>query len=153
MENIRAYTVIHNLKEFAEDIRFFPEDIRDNDDSVKVIRKQKFIVYLRCSKSYEEIYEFFMQTIFLEELEVTQLDEGEAAAAIVGKDKAFIQAAPIKFPQLVNNEGTEKKSTTISSSQSFISVNVAKLDKLMDLVGEMVISEVMVTSKSRSQGA
>ena len=39
----------------------------------------------------------------------------------------------------------EKPESMIGATQSIISVNVEKLDKLMDMVGELVISEAMVS--------
>ena len=44
----------------------------------------------------------------------------------------------------VDNELNNKDIQATSTQQSIISVNVAKMDKLMDLVGEMVIAEAMV---------
>ncbi|WP_164821241.1 chemotaxis protein CheA [Paenibacillus koleovorans] len=41
---------------------------------------------------------------------------------------------------------------TATASPSIISVNVGKLDKLMDLVGEMVIAEAMVTQNNELDG-
>ena len=43
MENIRAYAIINNLKDFARDIYFLPTDVIENDESVQVIREQGFI--------------------------------------------------------------------------------------------------------------
>lgn len=39
MENIRAFTILHNLKELTEDFNSIPEDIINDDDSVEIIRR------------------------------------------------------------------------------------------------------------------
>ena len=33
MENLRAYTIVHNLKDITEEVYFYPEDIISNEDS------------------------------------------------------------------------------------------------------------------------
>ena len=152
MENIRAYTVIHNLKEVTEEVFFFPEDIIENDDSAEVIREQGFTVYLKIDKPYEEVHEFLMQTIFLKDLNLIELEHDEEFRAFSKPTKKSIEESPIKVPRIqeVGNKGwvekeAFKETSTTSTNQSMISVNVGKLDKLMDLVGEMVIAEAMVT--------
>lgn len=40
MENIRAYTIVYNLKEIADVVSYIPEDIIDNDESAEYIRRQ-----------------------------------------------------------------------------------------------------------------
>ncbi len=42
MENLRAFTIVHNLKDFVDDFHYFPEDIIENNDSIFVIREQGF---------------------------------------------------------------------------------------------------------------
>lgn len=154
MENIRAYTVIHGIKEFSEEVFFFPKDILDNDDSILVIREQGFKVYLKADKSIDEIRHFFMSTVFLKDLELAQLENVEEFMKLAKPEKAVIEESPIKVPKLntqSNMEQTDKELTT-SVVQSIISVNVEKLDKLMDLVGEMVIAEAMVTQNPDLKG-
>ena len=51
------------------------------------------------------------------------------------------QGSSQAHPSANHAPGSDSNATT----QSFISVNVEKLDRLMDLVGEMVIAEAMVT--------
>lgn len=144
MENIRAYTITHNLKEFSEEIYYLPKDIIDNDDTVQTIREEGFKVFIKTDKSYEEMNKFFNQTIFLKDLELIQLENDEEFKQFNMTSSTIIEASQIKVPQISmqdNKEQTEIHST----AQSIISVNVSKLDKLMDLVGEMVIAEAMVT--------
>lgn len=52
---------------------------------------------------------------------------------------------PIKIPEIQDSKEVFHKENASANVQSIISVNVEKLDKLMDLVGEMVIAEAMVT--------
>ena len=155
MENIRAYTVIHNLKEAADKVYYLPEDILDNDDSAHIIREQGFTVYIKIDKPYKELYDYFAQTIFLKDLCLTELENEEEFSQLVQSKKKQVEESPIKIPKLQAQEEKEVgqwESPTALANQSIISVNVFKLDKLMDLVGEMVIAEAMVTQNPDLRG-
>lgn len=158
MENIRAYTIIHNIKDMTDDYYFFPEDIMDNDDTCEQIRKEGFTIYLKTDKSYEEMHAFFMKTIFLRDLELKELendDEFKRFSKTKEAEGSIVLASdPVKTPQLVDEEKVDngKDRQVAATTQSFISVNVTKLDQLMDLVGEMVVAEAMVIQNPDLQG-
>jgi two-component system chemotaxis sensor kinase CheA len=147
MENIRAYAVTHNLKDFTEDFFYLPKDIIDNDDTIQVIRSEGFIIYLKTEKSYEEVYAFLMKTVFLRELQLIQLENDDEFNEQLEKQQGKVENNLVKSPCVPEKEIKDKSTKENQSTvhQSMISVNVGKLDKLMDLVGEMVIAEAMVT--------
>lgn len=148
MENIRAYTVVHNVKEFAKEVIYYPEGIIDDDDSVQVIREKGFELYIKTDKPYVQVHEVLEQTIFLKSLELVELTDEEAFQDHKKEKVLALKESPIKVPKIqeqVTREPIDKEVSTVSTAQSIISVNVSKLDKLMDLVGEMVIAEAMVT--------
>lgn len=143
MENIRAYTVIHNLKEITEEFHHIPPDIINDGESDKAIKENGFIIYFKTDKSYEYMENFFSQTIFLEKLTLTQLENEQQYCE---EKVSTTQAGDVRIPQL-NEEITTLKQPQAASNHSvnaMISVSVDKLDKLLDLVGEIVISEAMV---------
>jgi two-component system chemotaxis sensor kinase CheA len=132
MENIRAFLVINNLKEIAEDVSYVPEDIIENDGSIETIRDKGFSIFFKADRSYKEMYEYFSHNVvFLRELELYEEKSGEYRQLIT-EDKS------------PRDEDKMEETQFVSAHQSIISVNVQKLDKLMDLVGELVISEAMV---------
>ncbi len=148
MENIRAYTVIHNLKEFSEEIFSIPENVIENKDAVSTIRERGFTVYVKTGRSLGEMHDFFMETIFLKDLELAQLENDD-------EFKQFTRSQPglTDVEKSGNNENEHREQPeTHYSAQSMISVNVAKLDTLMDLMGELVISEAMVTQNPDLKG-
>lgn len=127
MENIRSYAIIRNLRDKVSEISWIPEDILDNDDSIQVIRRDGFIINFKSDLDYDTLYAFFNNIIFLKNLEFQQLhSENEITLSGVKTEESIreVHSAPVQ--------------------QSIISVSVTKLDKLMDLVGEMVIAEAMV---------
>lgn len=147
MENIRAYTIIHNLKDITEEFFHLPEDIIGNDDSIEVIRKQGFQIYFKSDWSYEKMQGFFMETIFIKNFELIQLDNDEDFKRFNEKNQNVIQENEIKIPDIKAFQPLDKEHVQTdnhTTTQSIISVSVAKLDKLLDLVGEMVIAEAMV---------
>lgn len=154
MENIRAYSIVHNLSGMAEEVCYTPRDIIDNDDSVKVIREQGFCVQFKTNRTYEEMNDFFMKTLFIKDLELVCTDADKRSEKISGtaritQDESFAKA-PAKSAVSADEPGD--RSMQSSSAQSMISVNVAKLDRLMDLVGEMVIAEAMVAQNPDLRG-
>ncbi|MDF2821220.1 MAG: cheA2 [Clostridiales bacterium] len=163
MENIRAYTIIRNLNGFAKKISCIPKDIMDNDESVEIIRKDGLKLYFESDYTYAKLNEFFMQTIFLKDMELNQLENDVVYMQQMEDSEATefedIISERDKNNNLLNvkkdkdknkdkdkdkDKDEEKDKTNGSTAQSIISVNVAKLDQLMDLVGEMVIAEAMV---------
>lgn len=151
MENIRAYTIIHNLKKFTGEITYEPKDIIENDESVQVIRKDGFQIYIKTELTYEKMYEFFMRTIFLKDLELIQLEVSRAFEEHSLSGPVLPAESPDKVPAADKKSKTEKDMQS-AAQQSIISVSVEKLDRLMDLVGEMVIAEAMVIQNPDIQG-
>lgn len=195
MENIRAYTVIKDLKDIAEKLVYLPEDIMDNDESIDIIRKEGFHIFIKTDYEYDRLYDYLSRTIFLKELELTRFDKQEELpdidlvkgitsskriiltdleeynseedgqknpvakqeAAILGQDIAIEENDKAKISKeklLAEKEKNtvEKEGHATAAAQSIISVSVLKLDKLMDLVGEMVIAEDMVIQNPDLQG-
>ena len=151
MENIRAYTIIHNIKELAKEVSYQPADIIDNDDSIQIIREQGFKVFFITDRSFNELEEFFKKTIFLKDLELVQLENDQEVKELKKEQQTITDRSLIKSPVLQEQKDKEIAITS-QSNQSIISVNVTKLDKLMDLVGEMVISEAMVIQNPDLRG-
>ncbi|MCR3921145.1 MAG: chemotaxis protein CheA [Firmicutes bacterium] len=146
MENVRAYAIIHKLKEIADEIYFSPEDIIEDDDTVMIIREHGFQLYCKTEKDYEEMQIFFNQTVFLRELELIQLEDDQPITHSIGDQVPAIENIVTAV------EAVKKVATNTVTNQSIISVSVNKLDQLMDLMGEMVISEAMVTQNPDLKG-
>lgn len=121
MENIRAFVVVNALKEIAGNIKYIPEDIVDNDGSIEIIRNSGFTIFFSTDRSYREMHEYFSHNVvFLKDLQLYEVKAED------------------------NRQTSTEKTQFTTAHQSIISVNIQKLDKLMDLVGELVVSEAMV---------
>lgn len=158
MENLRAYNVAHHLTEMTDDCRYDPQDIAVNESSSDVIRREGFRLWFRSAATEEELHQFFSRASYLQSFELSLVVEADTSAAASEEDDHDTSyalpdnnnvlprggnAAPAKQPEREDH-------TTVQ--QSIISVNVSKLDKLMDLVGELVISEAMVTQNPDLRG-
>ncbi len=153
MENVRAFTIIHNLKEMVYDIFHFPKNLTEDTNSVEIIKNNGFKIAFKTELSLDEIESFFSRVSFIEKLELRLIQE-------------------IEYENLKNGFSKDKRKTTMSdkqeqsvsaskqqdallqhnlTEQKYISVGVTKLDMLMDLVGELVVSEAMVTQNPELQ--
>jgi two-component system chemotaxis sensor kinase CheA len=150
MENVRAYTVVHNLKDIVSEMYHIPSNIIDDDDSVEAIRKNGFLIGFSTSLEKEKVEEQFNEIIFLRELELLQVEEYPTEIEVL-KGKTEIEIPSIEEEVEVSNEESPHI-TKSGKQQSIISVNISKLDMLLDLVGEIVISEAMVTKSPDLEG-
>ncbi len=173
MENIRAFGVVTSLKNIASAIITTPSNL-DEDVASEEISSNGLIIYIQSNKDVEELKGIISETLFLKSYEFTEatdkeeippvmlaafemaqapLDEAEGQAAVeeteqavaVVADKPVVEAVKQAVPDGV-------PASDGASKQSFISVNLDKLDKLLDLVGEIVIHEAMVVKSSDLAG-
>ncbi len=138
MENIRAFNVVHRLGEVAQIIQYIPEDIAENDGSIACIREEGFVVDFTADCSRTELEEFLLSTAFVENLQITELDEPEEL--VYSETDISINETVSK-----NHQQDTDSAANAAKKQSMIMVQLNKLDQLLDLVGELVISEAMVT--------
>lgn len=151
MENVRAFNIIHNIKDLVNNIYYFPSNIIDDDETEEIIRKEGFKILFRTDCSIDTIREVLMQTVFLKHLELEELENDEEITQIEKRQKiASDNNTPIVHKTTESEQDFETQSKSLN--QSIISVSVSKLDKLMDLVGEMVIAEAMVVQNPDLKG-
>lgn len=148
MENVRAYLLVHKLEELAvTQIRYAPADIVENEASSAQICNEGFQVEFSSEFSEEEIVNHLQKTAFVKSLEIHELQPAGSLSDAEGK--VGLESTGASVPATVNN-----RDDTLTSSRkaALISVNVSKLDRLMDLVGELVIAEAMVTQNPELAG-
>lgn len=142
MEHLRAFSIIHNLKELADEIRHIPENIDDADLCVDVIQRDGFTIFVKTEASIDEINDFFHHGEFVRDFEVANCEEKKEEPKCIEVDHTEEKQNKIQ-------QGTPaREETSVNNQQSIISVGVGKLDKLMDLMGELVIAEEMVIQNS-----
>lgn len=148
MENIRAFSIIHNLKELVTEVYYKPSGIIEDDSTAMQIREEGFSVYFSTTRTEEDIRDFFNKVVFMKTLILNQLDcEFEKI-----KEELKCETAQTVNTIAEVEESKEENKTASTLKTNIISVNITKVDKLMDLLGELVISEAMVTHNSDLDG-
>lgn len=179
MANIHAYKIVYALKEIAEDLLYYPEDILSDEESGDSILKEGFRMLIQAQCPEEEIRELIGIGYDIKQVDIYECKaeeflqgfdfgdptappqtspepEAETTEAKTEKEDAQAEEAPKpQKPQIAPGDfviqskepGKHKKLAKDkhkNEKAAFISVNVTKMDQLMDLIGELVISESVV---------
>ena len=142
MENIRAFNIVFVLRKQAAGISYFPQDL-DSDGSREYIKRNGFTAFFRTDLSEEEVRGLFSQEVFLKDFSLVQFE----TEADFEKEKTAFDRKPSgaeKETPRTDPAPAQEREQNANVAQSIISVNVAKLDALMDMIGELVIAESMV---------
>lgn len=133
MENLRAFMLVHNLQDLGAEFEYIPREIETDQETAARIQKDGFYLFFRNEKARENavpVVEAFTYT--------------KTYSTLDG-----ISAEKTKSTQKGKTGKTQAKATSQAHTpvkQNLINVNLKKLDSLMDLMGEIVITESMVTS-------
>ena len=169
MANIHAYKTVYAMREIAEDLLYYPEDIISDEGSADRILEDGFKILLQAQCTEQEIRDIIGIGYDIKKVDIYEcraeeflqgFDFGEASPQIdldssvetiearaERKEKKKQEIAPGDFVIQPAKPGKPKKlakDKPKSDKASFISVNVEKMDQLMDLIGELVISESVV---------
>lgn len=161
MENVRAYTISRNLMEFTHEIYTYPKDLLNTVPDN--ILENGFMLFFATNLAEKDLRPIFEEALFLRSYEMTPVSsyekELEKYNITVSEKKNSSEEETGKKSNAVNKveekaPSSNQQSTTMpkNSKLSLISVNVNKLDSLMNLVGEIVISESMVTKNPDLKG-
>lgn len=164
METIRAFSVVNSLKGMYSDIYHIPENIDDSCD--EEISLNGFTVYLKSSEPGDVLRDKIGETLLLKSIDFGTVGDEEmpekfkdskaSNSPADSQGSARAQGGGASTAAEALNAGEELKKapaakpgdTAVGASksvqQSFISVNVDKIDRLMDLMGEIVTTESMV---------
>ncbi|MGN0642304.1 MAG: chemotaxis protein CheA [Huintestinicola sp.] len=166
MENLRALLVINNIRDACRQLAYKPEDIEDNSSTAQYIIDNGFTVYIK-SDDDEAVLEQIKASPNVHDAVIVRkgtdtLPEQAAAEAPKENEAAKPEnTAPVQQSAPAEAEAPAAKKAPAkaaesksggSSKQSLISVNLYKLDQLLDMVGEIVITEAMVTSNPDLKG-
>jgi two-component system chemotaxis sensor kinase CheA len=139
MENVRAFTIIHNLKDLVDDMVYAPKNIVEDESTIEIIQKDGFTLLFETIETAEQIHEYFSNLAFIASQEMNNIQAEEYNNLVEELNPTMVEEVVVE-PQ----KEVIEKVQSISTKQNFISVDVNKVDKLMDLVGELVVAESMV---------
>ena len=164
MENLRALILINKIKDDCEKLSFEPADIEDNPDSSKVIIENGFLVHFKSHTTPDVVISGIEEALNVKSYEIIEKAapvevKTETAAPVEIKTEQPKAAAPVEAPKEVTPDASNNVDHINNmlqnkggAKQSLISVNLNKLDQLMDMVGEIVITEAMVTANPDLKG-
>ncbi len=167
MENLRAFMLVNALQDLELPFRFYPDDVETNSGSSQTIVENGFFLALDEEEHIEKVITVITGTSHIHSYEVIEnarLKRSEQAPMEQQQAPVEGTAAPVKEPAApaASTEAPTKQSQAPAANaarshsgpvkQSLISVNLSKLDALVAIVGEIVITESMVTSSPDIQG-
>lgn len=154
LENVRAFTTVHHLQEIADEIRHEPADIMENEASAGVIRTEGFRIWFCSSAAFEQLHQFFLSATSIKSVQLVEMDHSASQEERKQHNDAMQYPERPERPEPLHStlEIPRERPEQSNSQQTFINVSVSKLDELMDLVGELVISEAMVTQNPDLHG-
>lgn len=148
MENLRAFMIVNQLKETGIDFSYKPQNVETISETSHEIVKEGFFVYLFDKESVEPAVGVIREALNVKNYTVLEYNENNQNEE-TKKDSSHTNAKnnEVKPAQNAKTEKTEKvESSAKHSKQNLITVNLSKLDKLVNIVGELVIAESMVAA-------
>ncbi|MDD6194008.1 MAG: chemotaxis protein CheA [Lachnospiraceae bacterium] len=173
MASMHAYKTVFALKKIADEVLYSPEDILTNPESSDVILKEGFKILIRTGSKEEAIHKIIQPGYDLLKVEVFECSakeyqmgfESEGSEIMIDLEssvedierraeqrdqgsKEEKKIAPGDFVVAAKEPGKGKNLAKDrpkkADKASFISVDILKMDQLMDLIGELVISQSVV---------
>lgn len=147
MENLRAFMLINTLRQSCKITSFDPKDIETNPDTAAAIINGGFKVSLETPLSKEKLQAIFDNAMHVNSAVLTQKSSApkkEAAPATKPVPAPPAATAPTTAPAAAPQTKKAPPRAAKPVKQNLISVSLSKLDDLMNLMGELVITESMV---------
>ena len=161
MCNLRAYSAVYAIKEVTEDVHYSPEDILTNETSGEEILKQGFLMLIHGNFTEEKLRNMLDTTPEIDHIDISECDKSEFDSGFVPLEAPSSQpvepaqadnkaeSEPQPGDYVIQKEAGKAKQITRTKKkkehkQSFMSVNIDKMNLLMNLMGEMVIAESVV---------
>ncbi len=151
MENLRAFMLVNALKDIGLDFEFYPEDVETNSATSESIIEKGFFVGLNSEEDMVTAVAAVKDQGSIHTYEVIHNEPKPKEEPAKTEDTPQAQQ-PAASPAPAGSAPKENANAQHANKQSLISVNLSKLDALNALVGEIVITESMVTSSPEIQG-
>ncbi|MCL2111522.1 MAG: chemotaxis protein CheA [Clostridiales bacterium] len=163
MENIRAFMLINKLSEKGTVNRTIPESPETNPEAANTIIENGFYISYATSLFREQIETLIKGTLSVESISfVRKMPDDPNGAPAREQARPEPRPQPIAVPppdtpdepaaDAVPDELPAASQAAPHSAQNIIGVELKKLDTLLDLVGEIVINESIVTENPDLSG-
>ncbi len=173
MENVRAFMLVFELRDYCEFIDFYPKDVETNAESTEYIKSYGFYIQFVAKENKEIVYKTIEDNLYVKEyiniskkeIEMKSTSNNDAVENKLKDNNKVSKGYQNNYTEDelqedVLNEKIDIEKDSLSeenehlpiSKQSIMSVNLEKLDLLQNIVGEIVIMESMVVNSINSTG-
>ncbi|HBE8788393.1 TPA: chemotaxis protein CheA [Clostridioides difficile] len=173
MENVRAFMLVFELRDYYEFIDFYPKDVETNAESTEYIKSYGFYIQFVAKEDKAIVYKTIEDNLYVKEyiniskkeIEMKNTSNNDAVENKLKDNNKVSKSYQNNYTEDeiqedVLNEKTDMEKDSLSeenehlpiSKQSIMSVNLEKLDLLQNIVGEIVIMESMVVNSVNSTG-
>lgn len=163
MENLRAFLLINTIKEECSTLEFEPADVETNPETSKTIIEKGFLIKFVAIDNVNFVIKQIENALNVQSYEILSVasdnkaEESKAAAPSSSAAKTAPAAPVAKDPSIDKAQAAVEKAQSTGGvqqvqKQNLISVNLAKLDALHDIVGEIITTESMVISNPDLEG-
>ncbi|MCC0783928.1 chemotaxis protein CheA [Clostridioides sp. ES-S-0108-01] len=173
MENVRAFMLIFELRDYCEFLEFYPKDVEINAESAEYIKNYGFYIQFVAKDDKIMVYKTIQENLYVKEyINITKKEIGIKSTSdndevenklkdnneiSTGYKNSYIKE---ELQEDILNEKTDIEKDSLNgenghlsiSKQSIMSVNLEKLDLLQNIVGEIVIMESMVVNSVNYTG-
>lgn len=140
MVHLRAMLLVHAVTENGVAVHHLPEHLDSDPSSADVILKDGLILYFRSKEEMDASLKTIENFVYTKNYTVLSPLTSQK-----------VQAQPNKQEEKAAHPTEQTNGSYQAVKQNLINVNLSKLDNLMDLVGEIVITESMVTANHTVQ--
>ena len=170
MENLRAMMLINSVKDYCEESQFdyYPPDVQMNPETANFIIDNGFYVRFRTAGDREEAIPAVKDNGAVRNWQVFDAPAASPApakkaapAAVQAPVAVEPEPAPVEEPQAAPAAAQQAAAPTAAQQsaakqahvkESLISVSLSKLDSLMAVISEIVITEAQVTASPDLKG-
>lgn len=157
LENVRAFVLMTQLKDLCDELDSNPQHPETDSSLCPTIRDNGFEIICKPASSLSDICNAIEASVNVRGYEVLDSSKKEEPPAQEAAGPAPAQSAAAKESAPAQQSKSSpaaapKPAAAARPMQSLISVPQGKLDHLMDLVGEIVTTESMVTNNPDLRG-
>ena len=154
MENLRAYIIVNALKECGLEFRYYPADMESNPSVCQDLIDNGFFLSFESNEAAAQAEGIIKSQNYIKSYELldspARTQDREAPAKTQNSPAADNVSLPAAKPAAAAPSVSAPSHSPVK--QSLISVNLSKLDQLSAIVGEIVITESMVTASPDLKG-
>ena len=151
MENLRAFMLVNTLKDSGLEFSYYPENVETDSQSSAYIIEKGFFLAFDLHKDTEMAISQINSLNNIRSYELIENTRTENHSETETQNVSNLSASSPKENAGVSSAPAAATGHQMTNKQNLISVNLTKLDNLVAIVGEIVITESMVTSSPEIQ--